>query len=146
MTIEGMIENYLSAQPEPKQAELRTLHDAIQRAMPDCRLWFLNGRDESGKVVANPSIGYGLRTIRSADGKTRDFYQIGLSANSGGVSVYILGIEDKAYLKRAYGQRLGKASVTGYCVKFRRLADIDLAVLIEAVRDGAERTAEAPWP
>ena len=41
-------------------------------------------------------------------------FQIGLSANKTGISVYILGIEDKKYLAQTYGKDLGKASVTGY--------------------------------
>jgi hypothetical protein len=140
MTIQDQIEAYIVSQPEPKRADLRGLHQAIQQTMADCRLWFLDGRDETGKVVSNPNIGYGLRTIQYADGKAKEFYQIGLSANTSGISVYILGIEDKTYLARTYGQRLGKASVTGYCLKFRKLADIDLAVLTEAVRDGVTKT------
>jgi hypothetical protein len=71
-----------------------------------------------------------------AGGKSRDFYRIGLSANTTGISIYIMGIADKTYLARTWGTRLGKASVTGYCIKFRKLADIDLAVLEEAIRFG----------
>lgn len=139
MTVQDQVEAYIAGQPEAKRGDLQALHGAILREMLGCRLWFLDGRDETGKVVSNPNIGYGLRTIRYADGKTRDFYQVGLSANTTGVSVYILGIEDKKHLANAYGQRLGKASVTGYCIKFKALKDIDLEVLKEAIRDGAAR-------
>ena len=55
----------------------------------------------------NPSIGYGLRTMTYADGRTREFYQIGLSANSTGISVYIMGLDDRAYLAKTYGPSLG---------------------------------------
>ena len=136
MQTKQQIENYLASQPEPKQADMRALHRLILKAMPKCKLWFLDGRDETGKVVTNPNIGYGLRTIEYANGKTRDFYQIGLSANTAGISVYILGIEDKKYLAKTYGKKLGKASVTGYCIKFKALKDIDVDVLEAAVRDG----------
>jgi hypothetical protein len=57
--------------------------------MPVCKLWFLNGKDEKGKVVSNPNIGYGSQTLKYADGKTKEFYQIGISANTTGISVYI---------------------------------------------------------
>ena len=50
------------------------------------------------KSVSNPNIGYGSYTIKYADGTTREFYQIGLSANTTGISVYIMGIKDKTYL------------------------------------------------
>ena len=95
-------------------------------------------KDNSGKTVSNPNIGYGLRTIEYADGTARDFYQIGMSANTTGISVYILGIEDKTYLAQAYGKTLGKASVTGYCIKFKALKDINIEVLEAAIRFGVE--------
>jgi hypothetical protein len=118
MNVKTQISDYLAAQPEPKRGDMQTLHGMILKLMPDCRLWFLDGKDESGKTVSNPNIGYGLRTIAYADGRTREFYQIGLSANTSGISVYIMGLDDKTYLARNYGGEIGKASVTGYCIKF----------------------------
>ena len=62
-----------------------------------------------------------------------------MSANTTGISVYILGIEDKKYLARAYGKKLGKASVSGYCIKFKTLKDINIEILEEAIRYGLEQ-------
>ena len=135
------IEEYIASQPEPKQGDMRALHRVILKAMPRCKLWFLDGKNSDGKTVSNPNIGYGLYTIKYADGKAREFYQIGLSANTTGISVYVLGIEDKKYLAKAYGKKLGKASVTGYCIKFKALKDIDIDTLVAAIRDGVEATS-----
>ncbi len=140
MNARKQIEEYIAAQPEAKRGDMQELHRIILAQMPKCKLWFLDGRDEDGKIVSNPNIGYGLQVIKYADGRTKDFYQIGMSANTTGISVYILGIKDKQYLAQAYGKELGKASVTGYCIKFRKLADIDTAVLGAAIRYGAEQT------
>jgi len=118
---------------------MQELHRRITRkVLPRCRLWFSDGKDDKKKTVSNPTIGYGLQTIRYASGKTREFFRIGVSANTAGISVYILGIKDKKYLAKTYGKKLGKASVTGYCIKFKRLEDIDVEVLEEAIRDGME--------
>ncbi len=76
--------------------------------------------------------------IKYADGTTREFYQIGLSANTTGISVYILGIKDKKYLAQTFGNILGKASVTGYCIKFKMLKDINIEILKAAIRYGVE--------
>ena len=130
------VEAYLASQPEAKQADLRQLHERTLAEFPACRLWFTDGTNDAGKVVANPNIGYGAYTISYADGSTREFYRIGLSANTSGISVYVLGLDDKAYLKRTYGDSIGKASVTGYCIRFKRLADIDVDVLQAAIRHG----------
>src|SRR5580704_10763304 len=138
MPVKEQIEKYIAGQPAPKRDDMRALHRLILKAMPGCKLWFLDGKNSEGKTVSNPNIGYGLQTIKYADGSTREFYQIGLSANTTGISVYILGIEDKTYLKKTYGKKIGKASVTGYCIKFKALKDIDPAVLQAAIRYGVE--------
>ena len=91
-------------------------------------------KNSEGKVVSNPDIGYGSRDHKYADGTRREFYQIGLSANKTGISVYILGIEDKKYLAETYGKELGKATVTGYCIRFKTLKDININVLAAAIR------------
>lgn len=136
MAVTDDIEAYLASQAEPKQTDLRRLHALVLAEFPQCRLWFSDGRNDSGKVVSNPSIGYGGRTITYADGSSREFYRIGLSAHSTGISVYVLGLDDKTYLARTYGDSLGKAGVTGYCIKFRRLSDINTDALLGAIRDG----------
>ena len=127
--------------PEPKRFDMEALHKQVLQLLPKSTLWFLDGKDEKGKMVSNPSIGYGLRTIKYADGKTKEFYQIGISANTTGISVYIMGIEDKTYLPETYGKKIGKASVTGYCIKFKTLKDIRMDALEEAVRDGVQQTS-----
>ena len=53
-----------------------------------------------------------------------------------------MGIEDKKYLPDTYAKQLGKASVTGYCIKFKKLSDIDPNVLQAAVKDGFVRTTD----
>ena len=142
MTVQEQIEAYITSQPEPKRSEMEQLHSYIQELMPACKLWFLDGKNSDNKTVSNPNIGYGGYTMQYADGKTREFYQIGLSANKTGISVYILGINDKTYLANTYGKKIGKASVTGYCIKFKTLKDINIEILEAAIRYGFEAQNE----
>ena len=141
MNVHEQIKAYMATQPEPKRGDMQELHRIILELMPEGKLWFLDGKDEKGQTVSNPNIGYGLRTIKYADGKTREFYQVGISANTTGISVYILGIKDKKYLAATYGKALGKASVSGYCIKFKTLKDVNMAILKAAMRDGIEQTS-----
>jgi hypothetical protein len=141
MNIREQIQKYIALQPEPKRSDMQKLHGLILGLMPKCRLWFLDGKDEKGKIVSNANIGYGLHTLEYADGRHRDFYQIGVSANTTGISVYIFGIKDKKYLAKAFGKELGTASVTGYCIKFKTLRDIDMKVLESAMRYGIEQSS-----
>jgi len=139
MNVRDQIKAYIAAQPEPKRSDMQELHGIILGIMPGCKLWFLDGRDESGQVVSNPNIGYGVQAMKYADGKSREFYQVGVSANTTGISVYIMGIKDKKYLAEKYGKKIGKASVTGYCIKFRTLKNIDVDILVDAMRYGVEQ-------
>ena len=139
MNVKEEIKNYIASQPEQKQSDLQALHRVILEVMPACKLWFLDGKNSENKVVSNPNIGYGLQTLKYADGKTREFYQIGLSANTTGISVYILGNDDKTYLAKTFGKKLGKAIVTGYCIKFKTLKDINMDILQAAIRDRVEQ-------
>ena len=142
MNVQEQIQKYISSQPEPKRSDMEALHRIILQVMPACKLWFLDGRNSENKTVSNPNIGYGLHAMKYADGATREFYQIGLSANKTGISVYILGIEDKKYLAETYGKDLGKASVTGYCIRFKTLKDININVLEAAIRYRVEAQNE----
>jgi hypothetical protein len=143
MNVQEQIKDYINSQPEPKRSEMQELHTRMLQLLPGCKLWFDTGKNSEGKTVSNPNIGYGSYTIKYADGKTRDFFQIGFSANTSGISVYILGLKDKTYLAQTYGKELGKASVTGYCIKFKTIKDINLDVLDAAIRYGVEATSES---
>ncbi len=134
------IKKYIDSQSEPKRSDVQALHQRILQVLPNCRLWFLDGKDDKGKIVSNPQIGYGLQMRKYADGKSREFYQIGISTNTTGISLYIMGIDDKKYLPDTYGKTIGKATVTGYCIKFKTLKEINLHTLEAAIRDGVEQT------
>src|SRR6186713_3535293 len=142
MNVQEQIKKYITGQPEPKRSDMQELHELTLQVSLACKLWFLDGRDSENKTVSNPNIGYGLQTIKYADGKTREFYQIGISANKTGISVYILGIGDKTYLAKTYGSKIGKASVTGYCIKFKTLKDINIDILEAAIRNRVEAQNE----
>lgn len=141
MNVKSQIKEFIASQPEPKRSDLQDLHQIILKMMPACKLWFLDGKDSENKTVSNPNIGYGVQTIKYTDGKTKEFYQIGLSPNTTGISVYILGLTDKKYLANTFGKMIGKATVTGYCIKFKNLRDINIETLRRAIQYGVEHTS-----
>ena len=140
MNVQEQIEKYITSQPEPKRSDMQALHRLTLKLLPKCKLWFLDGKDDKGKTVANPNVGYGLYTIKYADETTRAFYQIGMSANTTGISVYIMGIKDKTYLPQTYQKKIGKASVSGYCIKFKTLKDINIDILKETILYGVKNS------
>ena len=140
MNVQEQIKKYITSQPEPKRSDMQELHRLTLQVLPECKLWFVDGKNSENKTVANPNIGYGLYIIKYANGTTREFYQIGMSANKTGISIYILGIKDKTYLAQTYGEKIGKASVSGYCIKFKTLKDININILEAAIRYGVENS------
>jgi hypothetical protein len=139
MSVHEQIDRYISDQSSPKSAELRELHRRILDISPGARLWFLDGRNDDGKIVSNPNIGYGSETLSYADGGSRVFYKLGLTATTSGLSVYVMGLKDRTYLSRTYGSRLGKARITGYCISFKSMKDLDPGVLDEVFSDALGR-------
>ena len=143
MNVQEQIKEFIASHSEPKRSDMQQLHDLVLQVNPECTLWFLDGKNSEGKVVSNPDIGYGSRPHKYADGTRREFYQIGISPNKSGISVYILGIEDSKYLPDTYGKDLGKATVTGYCIRFKTIKDINIEVLEAAVAFGLKHTGLA---
>ena len=139
MNIQEQIDEYITSQPGVKRSDMQALHKLVLQVSPKCKLWFLDGKNSEGKIVSNPNIGYGSLNIKYADGSSREFYQIGLSANTAGISVYVMGISDKQYLAKTFGKKLGKASVTGYCIKFKTVKDINIDVLADAIKNRVEK-------
>ena len=127
------VDAYIESHPEPKRSDLVRLHEQFKSLFPGEPVSFFDGLDDSGKVVANPTLGYGKHTIQYARGATRETFKLGLSANATGISVYLMGISDKTLLQKMFANRLGKAKVTGYCIRFGKLADIDVDVLVDSV-------------
>jgi len=136
MNVQEQIKKYIASQPEPKRSDMQELHRLTIQSSPECKLWFFDGKDSKNRTVSNPTIGYGFHITRYANGKSKESFQIGVSGNKTGISVYILGLKDKKYLAKTYGKKLGKASVTGYCIRFRALKDINIDTLEAAIGYG----------
>ncbi|HTZ32408.1 MAG TPA: DUF1801 domain-containing protein [Methylomirabilota bacterium] len=136
MSVQEEIKKYIASLPEPKRSDMQELHRLTLQVSPKCKLWFFDGKNSKNQTVSNPTIGYGFHIIKYANGQSREFFQIGVSGNKTGISVYILGLRDKKHLAKAYGKRLGKASVTGYCIRFKALKDINIDSLEAAIRYG----------
>ena len=135
MSTEESIATYLQQLPPKQAAELTLLHQQILAKISPGKLWFLDGKNEEGKVVSNPNIGYGSCMLNYADGSSREFYKLGICATKTGLSIYVMGLADKDFLKNTFGTALGKAKITGYCISFKSLSDIDTSVLVAGIQE-----------
>ena len=60
MNVHTRSDDYLAAQPERKRGDMQILHGMMPRLMPDCRLWFLDGKDEAVRRSPTRASGMGL--------------------------------------------------------------------------------------
>lgn len=134
MTTAEKISHHLATLSLEKSADLSRLYQLILDEMKGEELLFFDGKNEQGKVIANPTIGLGQCRLTYSDGSFQNTFRLGISANNTGLSIHILGLKDKKFLVDFLGTRLGKAKITGYAIRFGKMKDLDEVVLRGLVR------------
>ena len=88
-------------------------------------------------------IGYGSYHYRYASGREGDAPVIGLSSRKQYISVYVPCAEGEALAAETRKAALPGADLGKGCIRFKRLADIDLKALERIVRLGATARGRA---
>jgi len=78
-------------------------------------------------------IGYGAYRYEGRSGATGDWFVVGLAVQKAHLSLYVSAAEDGQYLAKRYADRLGRVKVGSANITFKRLADVELPVLLEVV-------------
>jgi hypothetical protein len=73
-----------------------------------------------------------------------DWFVAGLAAQKNYITVFVTAVEDGAYLVERFSDRLGKVKVGRSTISFKRLAQVDLRVLLELVARARELTRAMP--
>jgi hypothetical protein len=128
------MQSYLQKLPRSKQQELQEFIRIVAQVAPQEMATFYDGKDKEGKVVTNGTIGFGSYIHHFSDGRVEQLYRIGISPNATGFSIYVLGLKDKEILKQRFANSLGKAKVTGYCIKFKSLKDLDEKIVLDLIK------------
>lgn len=122
---QAAVSSYISDAPDDRQEILQTVHELIVQAVPHLEPHVMLG-------MAKPMIGYGTFHYRYASGQEGDWSVIALANQKNYVSVYLCAVDEQGqYIAEANAKRLGKVSVGKSCIRFKKLEDIDLAVLRE---------------
>jgi hypothetical protein len=119
---------YLAALPAPRRAELKALHATIRQAAPRLKPYLAY----SGSV-----LGYGAYHYKYASGREGDCPIVGLSSRAQSISLYIAGHRNGRPIAEAAKSRLGKVSVGKVCIRFKKLADLNLPTALELVREAS---------
>ena len=134
---------YMAALPEEIRGDMTLLDTRISAALPGHRrsLWegvFWGGSEQS-------IIGYGDYSYVRSDKKPVEWFIVGLARQKNYYSVYVNAADGRRYLTEAYAGRLGKVKMGKSSISFRRLADVEMEVLMDLVaRAGVLMSAAKP--
>lgn len=116
-------DEYLAMIPEPRRQEMEEIHILIQKTIPDLIPHILSGM-----------IGYGTYHYKYASGREGDWSLVALASQKNYISVYVCAVDKDKYLAESYKDKLPKASIGKSCIRFKRLADVDLSVITEIIK------------
>lgn len=120
-------DEYIAALDEPRQTEIRQLHELIRHEAPGLE-----------PHIASGMLAYGrYRYQGRSKGAQGEWFHIGLASNKRYISLYVMAADDNGYLAETYKERLPKADIGRSCVRIKRPADVDLDILRDLVRAGA---------
>ena len=124
---------YIEKLPEPRRSELRQLHRLITKTAPKLKpkMW--------GEM-----IGYGSYHYRYATGREGDWFVIGLSSRRNYISFYGCLSDGRQTIAEKHKQELPKASIGRSCIRFKKLADVDLGVLARIIKENEAAAKKLP--
>ena len=123
---------YLANLDEPRRSDVRALHEAICKAIPQHKPEMIAG-----------FLGYGKYRYRYESGREGDTGVVMVASQKNYISLYLGCTGEDGYLAEENKHRLGKVSVGKSCIRFKKLADLDLKVAMELVKLAAKKSPAA---
>ena len=118
---------YFASLAEPRRSDVRALHKAICKTIPEHKPEMIGG-----------FLGYGKYRYKYESGREGDTGVVMLASQKQYISLYLGCVGDDGYLAEKNKHRLGKVSVGKCCIRFKKLADLDLKVAMELVMETAK--------
>ncbi len=116
-------EAYIAEVEEGRRQDVQRLHDLIREVSPE-----LEPTMEFG------ILGYGKYHYKYASGREGEWMKVGIANNKRYISLYCCAADENGYVAEGFKERLPKASIGKSCVRFKRLSDLDEAVLRELIQ------------
>ncbi len=111
---------------EPRQSDVRTIDDLIQRVAPQ-----LDRQFERGMIV------YGGYRYRNASGTEGYWYPVALSGQKRFTALYVMGEDERGYVVERFRERLPFTEAARNCVRISSVAEVDLEVIAALVKEGS---------
>lgn len=120
-------QEYLDLLVEPRRSEVEKLHDFIRKTVPGLKPYIMSGM-----------IGYGKFHYRGKSGREGDWATIALASQKNYISLYVCAVVDGKYVAEGYKDKLPKASIGKSCIRFKKVEDIDLAIIAKILTIAAK--------
>jgi len=117
---------YIAAVDDDRRADVAALDALIREHAPELEPTIMGGM-----------LGYGPYRYRYATGREGEACKLSIASNVSFISLYCLVADADGHLAERYTDRLPKARVTKYCVRFKKLADLDEAAVVALVEEAA---------
>lgn len=117
---------WLAALDDVRRPQLEELDARIRKVAPGLR-----------RYVNRGFLSYGDYSYRSRSGQAGEWMCVAIASNKQYISLYAgpIGLEP-------FAPRLPKANLGRGCIRFKRLADVDLVVIDEVIRASAARDGQ----
>lgn len=121
------VSEYINAVPEDRKDSILFLHKFIQKASPKFKPYF-----------SYNMIGYGKFKYINYKKDVIDWPIIALASQKNYFSIYVCAVEGGKYIAEANKSKLGKVSVGRSCIRFKKLADLNLPELKKVLQKAAK--------
>lgn len=112
------VEEYIEAVPQDRKEAILILHDFIQKISPKFK-----------PDLAYNMLGYGEFPYVNYKKEHITWPIVALANQKNYISVYVCALDKGVYLAEKYKDELGKVSVGKSCIRFKKIADINLDTL-----------------
>lgn len=120
-------EEYLSKTGE-REPDLRAVDELIRTTAPGLERTMVSG-------MSINMIGYGMFHYKGKSGREGEWPVVALANQKNYMSLYICAVENGKYVPEANANRLGKVSVGKSCIRFKKLADLNLDTVKEILSE-----------
>ena len=134
-------DEFIATLPDGVREDIATLDAEIAAVMSDRERVLWEGVFWGG--TQQRIIGYGSYRYKGRSGAEGEWFVVGLAAQKNYLSLYVNAAAEGTPLPKLYAPRLGKVKAGSGNLQFKRLADVDLAVLVEMVARARDLTGSA---
>lgn len=121
------VKDYLAGVPEERRKDVQFLHQFIQMNVPTLKSHF-----------AHNMIGYGSFPYKNYKKESITWPVIALANQKNYISIYVCAVFQGKYIAENHKNELGKVSVGRSCIRFKKVADVNLDTLKKVLKEAAK--------